>query len=170
MALDVLLYYRPPRHLYRYDLESFFWVLVWITVAYNSKKKKFEPIKEWNDNALRGIGEKKRAFLDSPQTLLASAPNKEYKDLRDTWVESLHTDIFVKVYAEYTEFVTRYKPRLVRARKAALAAEALSGSNAPDATASQVAVVEKNRSHMGGQEDAKAESGGEDMDEDFIPK
>ncbi|KAH8082018.1 hypothetical protein BXZ70DRAFT_1080636 [Cristinia sonorae] len=33
IALDILLYSRAPFHLYRHDLESFFWVLVWFVAT-----------------------------------------------------------------------------------------------------------------------------------------
>ena len=64
MALDLLL--RPPKtvHLYRHDLESLFYILVWITSRFH-KGKEIEdpPLESWEDVNVKLVRASKISFL-----------------------------------------------------------------------------------------------------------
>ncbi|KAH9925276.1 uncharacterized protein B0H18DRAFT_1009413 [Fomitopsis serialis] len=63
MALDLLRSGLPPIHKYRHDLESFFYVYVYATAAYDPVKKKFGYIAQWQHSSLVAIGDSKYKFL-----------------------------------------------------------------------------------------------------------
>ena len=56
MALDLLTYDQVPRHLYRHDLESFFYVLVLFIAKYNPKTRTLGYIEGWLKGSLKDIG------------------------------------------------------------------------------------------------------------------
>ncbi|KAF2228461.1 hypothetical protein EV356DRAFT_498828 [Viridothelium virens] len=60
MAIKVL---EEAAHTYRHDLESFFYVLIWICVSYGweeDKKLKMHPLRRWYDGTLEDIAHTKR--------------------------------------------------------------------------------------------------------------
>ncbi|KAG5638556.1 hypothetical protein H0H81_011902 [Sphagnurus paluster] len=67
MARDLLVTENPPPHLYRHDLESFFYILVWAALHYDFTKKKRSRVKEvveaWNDNMFRNAQNAKGVFF-----------------------------------------------------------------------------------------------------------
>ena len=66
MAID-LLNGKSPAHLYRHDLESLFYVLVWITLRFNNGKEiPSPPLQEWAEGDLQGVVDSKSAFLSMP--------------------------------------------------------------------------------------------------------
>ena len=64
MAIDLLECADGP-HLYRYDLESFFYVLVYIGCRYNAGTKIPKPDLEWSPSTNADIARLKREFLSS---------------------------------------------------------------------------------------------------------
>lgn len=67
MAID-LLRPDPPVPMYRYDLESMFYVLVWITSRFNNGDEIIEPpLQEWADlGSVAVVGEKYRFIMSLP--------------------------------------------------------------------------------------------------------
>ena len=65
MAMDLLLPRpgAPQLRLYRHDLESFFYVLVYVCVALDMQQKKFRLLPEWEHPTLDEIGTQKGDFL-----------------------------------------------------------------------------------------------------------
>src|SRR5882757_6262881 len=82
MAID-LLRTDPPVHMYRHDLESMFYVLVWITSRFHYGEEIADPpFQDWVDHSRMDLVEKKRSFLIA----LPLAPTPEFKPLEQRWV------------------------------------------------------------------------------------
>ena len=65
MAID-LIHPDPTVHMYRHDLESMFYVLVWITSRFhNGQEIAHPPLQEWADNSGATLLEKKNLFIMS---------------------------------------------------------------------------------------------------------
>ena len=65
MAID-LIHPDPTVHMYRHDLESLFYILVWITSRFNDGQEIADPpLQEWADNGDLILVEKKRSFFMS---------------------------------------------------------------------------------------------------------
>ncbi|KAG6846751.1 hypothetical protein H0H93_012101, partial [Arthromyces matolae] len=75
MARDLLVAHgTPPPHLYRHDLESFFYILVWAAVNYDfgadDPRKLIDPvIAEWDADTLKGAKALKSHFICDPPTM-----------------------------------------------------------------------------------------------------
>ena len=126
MALDLLLYNQPPTHLYRHDLESFYWVLVWFTAVFEPEKNKLGVLPEFQENDLRNVGYRKGQYLDDPfvRKLIRERGDvkkglevKSYRGL-NVWVDRLHRDLMYPVYTKYKEFETTLCTKLVEAQAA----------------------------------------------------
>ena len=66
MAMDLLRRSLvPPKHLYRHDLESLFYILVYVCVTLDLKEKAFRRLLVWEQKALEDIGRNKKQFLQS---------------------------------------------------------------------------------------------------------
>ena len=86
MAID-LIHPDPAVHMYRHDLESIFYVLVWITSRFdNGQEIADPPLQEWADNDDRVLVEKKRSFF-------LSMPPRRTKQFESfgRWVVSMQT-------------------------------------------------------------------------------
>ncbi|KAG6847771.1 hypothetical protein H0H93_006079 [Arthromyces matolae] len=73
MARDLLVDDTPPPHLYRHDLESFFYILVWAAVNDNfgaDEPRKIDLViaSEWDDDTLRRAKAHKTDFICNPST------------------------------------------------------------------------------------------------------
>ncbi|KAJ7067160.1 hypothetical protein C8F01DRAFT_660788 [Mycena amicta] len=67
MALDPLVLGPPSPHLYRFDLESLFYVFVHIVCQYHDGKKNDKPpFDAWDHLSTRALGDKKWRFIMSP--------------------------------------------------------------------------------------------------------
>ncbi|TCD60134.1 hypothetical protein EIP91_010682 [Steccherinum ochraceum] len=69
MAVDLLETGAAPRHQYRHDLESFFWVLVWFCAVFNPDTHRVGMIPSWHRRNLVDVGTVKRAFLEQEDYL-----------------------------------------------------------------------------------------------------
>jgi serine/threonine protein kinase len=88
MAID-LLRPDPPVHMCRHDLESMFYVLVWITSRFHGGKEIADaPLQEWADQGGATLVDKKHSFILSEPP----PPTPEF-DLLGHWVVSLQTMI-----------------------------------------------------------------------------
>lgn len=99
MALDLLVDGYDPPLLYRHDLESFFFILVWTCAVYDPQKQRFGHIKNWEGDDLNTIGCHKRAFIEG-RTLkkIFNFTKPEYTPLTKSWVPYLK-DMFNDVNA-----------------------------------------------------------------------
>ncbi|KAF9502141.1 hypothetical protein BDN71DRAFT_1584360 [Pleurotus eryngii] len=101
MALD-LLGKEPPVHLYRHDLESLFYVLIWATVHYNISGKvpyshTVDPaLEKWNGDFEEARVAKLAFFSDAESVLEHLQP--VFEPLREAWIEPL-LDLFRKARA-----------------------------------------------------------------------
>jgi hypothetical protein len=88
MAID-LLQLEPPVHMYRHDLESMFYVLVWITSRFHDGKEIVDaPLQEWADEGgVALVSEKYRFIMSEPPQ-----PTPAFNPL-GCWVVSLQTMI-----------------------------------------------------------------------------
>ena len=88
MALDLLQEGKPPIHLYRHDLESFFWVLAYFVMTYNPTQHTIGCIKEWTSHDLISVGDAKASFLSSRtvRNRVKSQMDPQYKPI---WLTTL---------------------------------------------------------------------------------
>jgi hypothetical protein len=88
MAID-LIHPDPMVHMYRHNLESLFYVLVWITSRFHDGQEIADPpLQEWADSGGATLLKEKNYFILSEPPL----PTPEF-DLFGHWVVSLHTMI-----------------------------------------------------------------------------
>jgi hypothetical protein len=94
MAME-LLHKNPPAHLYRHDLESFFYILIWAAIHYDIPHKKHLSttnlyIAGW-DSDLHTSSMNKSSFFFDPITRreILSAIRPEFKELETQWIQPL---------------------------------------------------------------------------------
>ncbi|KAF7421077.1 hypothetical protein PC9H_011597 [Pleurotus ostreatus] len=125
MAYD-LLGPKPPVHLYRHDLESLFYVLIWAVVHYKigsdvPYSRVVNPVlKTWTGD----YGEArnaKRAFLGDPEPVLHEV-QPVFKPLQATWIEPL-CDLFQEAQTNRDKHA-----RTRRARVEVIGQDVLTGS------------------------------------------
>ena len=85
MALDILTYLNTPQHLYRHDLESFFWVFLGFVCSFLPAEKRLGSVVDWLHGDLHSIGDAKIATLMQPSRLnqIKNHASDEYKDYFD---------------------------------------------------------------------------------------
>jgi hypothetical protein len=94
MAME-LLHESPPPHLYRHDLESFFYILVWAAVHYDIAKKTRHHvtnkyIAKWDSDMRTSRGEKGLFFHDQvDRAKILSSVREEFKALEVEWIQPL---------------------------------------------------------------------------------
>lgn len=82
MAIDLLEDTNIP-HLYRHDLESFLYVLVWISCYYNAGKITSEKLPSWCVSSRAQLADAKRKFLQKQ----AQAPTASfYRPVQKSWI------------------------------------------------------------------------------------
>ncbi|KAJ3511831.1 hypothetical protein NMY22_g15527 [Coprinellus aureogranulatus] len=97
MAID-LLYDKPWGHLYRYDLESLFYILVWAAINYDLKKgvksgKVHTAVKDWISNDMKQNGRAKNVFLNpglSDYEDVFKAIRPEFNAIKSELIEPLY--------------------------------------------------------------------------------
>ena len=122
MALDLLNEDGPtPKHLYRHDLESFLWILIWAAVHYDIPNKKNlsasqseidEELKIWDEGTHEQVWACKRALLrrvsngsprssnsDSDFRDVLDRVRPEFQKLRTEWIVPL-IRMFHRAYNE----------------------------------------------------------------------
>ncbi|KAI0786239.1 hypothetical protein C8Q75DRAFT_734980 [Abortiporus biennis] len=107
MALDLLKPGPAPVHIYRYDLESFFYVLVWFCATFNPETHKMNVIARWQNSSDDVILIKKRAFFenDGEYASILKPTHKHYQPLIDEWILPLR-EIFMKIFTLSNEITT----------------------------------------------------------------
>lgn len=118
MARQLLLTH-APKHMYRHDLESFFYILVWAAILYNFKTKTRGPMSEtsmlkaWSqssdDLSLVRHSMAKLDFLEDPDVYEAifEEIQPEFQELHTRWIKPLHA-----LFIEAAQFMK--KQRLAR--------------------------------------------------------
>jgi hypothetical protein len=98
MAIN-LLQLESPVHMYRHDLESMFYVLVWITShCHDGKEITDAPLQEWADEGgVALVSKEYRFFMSEPPQ-----PTSKFYPLR-RWVVSLHR-MMHNGFSESTEY------------------------------------------------------------------
>ncbi|KAJ3512394.1 hypothetical protein NMY22_g15343 [Coprinellus aureogranulatus] len=98
MAID-LLDGRPWGHLYRYDLESLFYILIWAAIHYNLKKgmksrKVHAAVKGWISNDMELNADAKTLFLTPggrrPSQEVFKAIQPEFREIKDELIIPLY--------------------------------------------------------------------------------
>ncbi|KAL4243892.1 EKC/KEOPS complex subunit BUD32 [Abortiporus biennis] len=69
MAIEVLKLTPTPIHVYRYDLESFFYVLVWFCAGFNPKKNTLSSIDDWRTPSFVQIAKKQKSIHQTSNQL-----------------------------------------------------------------------------------------------------
>ncbi|KAH8082028.1 hypothetical protein BXZ70DRAFT_959639 [Cristinia sonorae] len=103
IALDILLYNKAPIHLYRHDLESFFWVLVWFVATFKPQSQSCGVIRDWLSNDLKSIGETKKALLENGTSwynAIDCNASQEYRRLCKV-IDKLRRSLILPLYKEY---------------------------------------------------------------------
>ncbi|THH27764.1 hypothetical protein EUX98_g6424 [Antrodiella citrinella] len=109
IAIDILSYHNVPIHLYRHDLESFFWVLIWVLASLDPETHELGWIRSWLDTELPKIGAKKKEFLMDTgvsDEVLASS-DETYMSYFKDWVRELKRQVYA-VQKKHQEFQTEY--------------------------------------------------------------
>ncbi|TFY56338.1 hypothetical protein EVG20_g8966 [Dentipellis fragilis] len=94
MAID-LLTDDPPPHLYRHDLESFLYILVWAVVHYESngqERPRNSILENWTTGDLVDIQSQKMAYLSLAHAFSAimGAITPAFKPKLSQWISPLH--------------------------------------------------------------------------------
>ena len=99
MAID-LIHPDPTLHMYRHDLESMFYVLVWITSRFhNGQEIADRPLQEWADNGGAALLKEKSFFVMMSEP---PPPTSEFDPL-GLWVVSLQK-VMRKGFSARTEY------------------------------------------------------------------
>lgn len=119
MALDLLREGTVPRHIYRHDLESFFFVLVWFCAVFDPEDSSFGHIKNLESADLVSVGLYKRRFLEdlSAHAQVFRKTSLDYEELISTWIIRLKL-LFLEVNVESAGKITVRKHREVVERGA----------------------------------------------------
>ncbi|KAI0782008.1 hypothetical protein C8Q75DRAFT_737818 [Abortiporus biennis] len=99
MALELLKTTPPPLHLYRYDLESFFYVLVWFCATFDPKTSTMGEISKWQLSDV-SIWESKIKFLQAEDELLdvMAKAGPRYQFLITEWIRPLG-EVFGEIFS-----------------------------------------------------------------------
>ncbi|PCH39532.1 hypothetical protein WOLCODRAFT_159128 [Wolfiporia cocos MD-104 SS10] len=97
MAIDLLAKGSVSAHRYRHDLESFFYLLVYVCATFDVKQHRLGHIYEWESADLAQVGEKKETFLKNPVVFNDTFQNQTdpgFKDLAEGWAKPLRRMLF----------------------------------------------------------------------------
>ncbi|KAF9060933.1 hypothetical protein BDP27DRAFT_1491029 [Rhodocollybia butyracea] len=101
----------PPEHLYRHDLESFFYVLIWLGLHYSLNGEALPTVhpevKAWDDDDCHDSAQKdkRRMFIShSGVEDFCEEFNPSFAPLVDQWIIPLHTKVFHPAFLRKEEF------------------------------------------------------------------
>lgn len=87
LAIDLLRDTPPPKSYYRHDLESFFYVLLWLTSHYDRGEEiPTDQFAKWYNQDWEDIAQMKLGFISSRRTGYTTS---HYRSLEKTWLPSL---------------------------------------------------------------------------------
>jgi hypothetical protein len=95
MAVE-LLTDQPAKHLFRHDLESLFYVVVWIAAHYDQKGEDVhrDALSSWQTGGLQAIMASKLHFAGVPSALNGLKMATYYEPLKAAWLKPLADIIF----------------------------------------------------------------------------
>ncbi|KAI0925150.1 hypothetical protein AcW2_005832 [Taiwanofungus camphoratus] len=102
IALELLSVGRVPLHQYRYDLESFFFVLAWVCAVFDPVQHTFGHFPDWECPKLSDIGSNKASFINDDNHYIAAfrSAHPDYKALAVSWVRRLRTKMMAVAIAK----------------------------------------------------------------------
>ncbi|CAL1698348.1 unnamed protein product [Somion occarium] len=89
MAMDLFAPGSAPTHLYRHDLESFFWVLVWFVATHNPSAHTLGRMNQWQGSDLRSVYSAKVNFLKKV-SVARRVLSKRHLQYDAMWKETLN--------------------------------------------------------------------------------
>ncbi|CAL1698620.1 unnamed protein product [Somion occarium] len=121
MALDLLVATETPLHLYRHDLESFFYVMVWFSAVFNPKTHELGYLEAWEQSSLKVIGTAKKDFLkesDEFERILRNV-HHSFLPLISSWLSPLYEDFGETILDAVTAMdkIRQLQSKIVLARK-----------------------------------------------------
>ncbi|TCD68527.1 hypothetical protein EIP91_010583 [Steccherinum ochraceum] len=107
MAIDLLLYRQAPHHLYRHDLESFFWVLLLFLLGFSFKDHSFTMANTWLRD-FKTTGDNKIKYLQDPEVReeYSALGSKEFQAYLEKRVTRIRSKLIAPIYEDYTRFST----------------------------------------------------------------
>lgn len=126
MALDLLVYKTPPQHLYRHDLESFFYILVWFLAGFKPDEKKIGRIHEWYNADFQRIGREKGSRIKQKKDIMSliEAGDETYTEACGSWVVNLLLDLITPLTRAFDDITDKVGDAEVRHRKRLASASA----------------------------------------------
>lgn len=114
IALDILNYNRTPHHLYRHDLESFFWVLAWFVICFDPDTGEVKHIDAWLKDSFNEIGHAKAEFIMKGTVFdsISAGCHREYQHILKKWVRRLADRLIAPVHDMYDDFQTNIVDRM----------------------------------------------------------
>ena len=136
MALDLLDKGKPPPHIYRYDLESFFYLYICSAATYSpDSKQKIRVIPQW-DKDLASIAESKRQFFAEKEkfNILFQNVHPDYRGvvdsvLRKMWIMFRKVEAFALRGGSDSLFQEDEDPDARKARLAGLEEDKMGVAN-----------------------------------------
>jgi hypothetical protein len=113
MAYD-LLGTGPPAHLYRHDLESFMYILIWAAVHYDFAAKQKLPIDSclagWNNKNRHLARQAKSTFLFEPSgtSTIFQRVREDFQPILKRWIMPLHALFSGAIIAGSTTDIRMY--------------------------------------------------------------
>ena len=117
MAYELLRPGEVPPHLYRYDLESFFWLLAWFCAVFDPKSHSTKRRSPWDHAELFIVGMKKHMFMSNVASFDTTFENSDpdYRSLAHDWVRKLRSYLGDTAMTLVNE-ITRLKNKIDLAR------------------------------------------------------
>ncbi|TCD70754.1 hypothetical protein EIP91_001783 [Steccherinum ochraceum] len=103
MALDLLRFVTPPHNLYRHDLESFFYVLVWFVGKFRPKEKRIGVVRKWLGANFEQVGVFKSNSIRSmdPIDEIVDGGDDAYRSACSPWIRALLMQLIKPVTTKY---------------------------------------------------------------------
>ncbi|PCH39527.1 hypothetical protein WOLCODRAFT_167992 [Wolfiporia cocos MD-104 SS10] len=120
MAVDLLAEGSMSAHRYHHDLESFFYLLVYVCATFDVKQHRLGHIYEWESANLAQVGKKKETFLKNPVVFNDTFQNQTdpgLKHLTEDWARLLkimffkiaHKSSDIMSLREHQDYLVRYR-------------------------------------------------------------
>ncbi|KAI0079388.1 hypothetical protein K474DRAFT_651538 [Panus rudis PR-1116 ss-1] len=116
MAVELMVSDTTPVHRYRFDLQSFYFLLCWFAAGHNPEKREIRRITSWLHKDLKTVGAQKMMFIQQEEVRVKIFENahQNYYDLIYSWVESLTTNIIYPSITIWNDIRTQ-RARLAKA-------------------------------------------------------
>jgi len=113
MSLDLLKYQQVPQHLYRHDLESFFFVLIWFIATFHPSTHTLGYIEAWLVTDFEQLGKNKADAVTELLTLtnILGQVSDEYQSVVDDWVIPLNIGVMKPLQNAYKDLTSTMEDR-----------------------------------------------------------